>query len=581
MIFAEPDGAEWTDSSVSYAEVDSAARGYAEHLREAAEPGERVLLIHSTPLEFVKAFLACGHAGLTPVPVPVPTGPGHHLAPATAIAIDSAARVVLADSGTMPAVAAWLRQDGLTHLLPLDPAGVSPVARTGPAARVASEAGTGAAATAGAAGHPAAGGALQPAGTARQPAAGAGPAAAGRGALRSYRFSRLRELRGVDIGHRDLLDNLGAVAGIFGLRPGDRVGGWLSAGSPGACANLVSLLLAPLYAGGTAVLMLTAEFCRRPASWLSLLDRYGVVATAAPDVAYQLCPRVVTDEEARGFDLSRVRIALDTGPCVEAATLADFASRFAPAGLRPAALRVGYGRDELPLLVTTNPTDPMATAIRVDAELLERDQVRPLPPGTAGTLLVSSGPVADENVRIVGADGAALPDGQVGAVSVPVAAAGRREFLRTGDLGARFGGQLYVLGRRDEALTVQSRRIFAARIERAAAGLDAAFGAKSSVFTVPAPHNAVVLVQELGHAGRPADPAELATLAGQVRDELTRQLGVLVDNIVFVPAGEVRTGFGGRIRRAWMRELFMADALNVLYEDLAREIRWRYRAASN
>jgi acyl-CoA synthetase (AMP-forming)/AMP-acid ligase II len=541
VIFAEPAEAEWTDSSVSYAEVDSGARGYADRLRESAEPGDRVLLVHSSPLEFVKAFLACGHAGLTPVPVPVPTGPGHHLAPATGIAIDSAARVVLADSGTLPAVAAWLRQDGLAHLAHLDLAGVPPATGAGP------EAGGGASS-----------------------------------AFRSYRFGRLRELRGVDIGHRDLLDNLQTVAGVFGLRPGDRVGGWLSAGSPGACANLVSLLLAPLYAGGTAVLMPTAEFCRRPVSWLGLLDRYGVLATAAPHVAYQLCPGLVTDEEVRGLDLSRVRVALDTGPCVDAATLSDFVARFAPAGLDPAALRVGYGRDELPLLVSTSSADPLATAIRVDAALLERDRLRPLPPDAAGTLLVSSGPVTDASVRIVGADGAALPDGQVGAVSVPVAAAaGRREFLRTGDLGARFGGQLYVIGRRDEALTVQSRRIFAAPIERAAAGLDPAFGSKSSVFTVPAPHNAVVLVQELGHAGRPTDPAQLAALARRVREELTRRLGVLVDNIVFVPAGEVRTGFGGRIRRAWMRELFMADALNVLYEDLAREIRWRYRDADN
>lgn len=57
---------------LSYAGLDKTARALAAVLRDAAEPGDRILLLFESGLEFVAAFFGCLYAGLVPVPLPPP-----------------------------------------------------------------------------------------------------------------------------------------------------------------------------------------------------------------------------------------------------------------------------------------------------------------------------------------------------------------------------------------------------------------------------------------------------------------------------------------------------------------------------
>jgi hypothetical protein len=85
----------------------------------------------------------------------------------------------------------------------------------------------------------------------------------------------------------------------------------------------------------------------------------------------------------------------------------------------------------------------------------------------------------------------------------------------------------------------------------------------------------LVVVHEL----RPGvwQSAELAVLAADVQIGLSCNLGLDVTNVVLVPFGTIRRGAGGAVQRHAMRELFIAGALHPLFEDLAPDIRARYR----
>ena len=69
--------------------------------------GDRMLLLHPSGLEFVRAFVACQYAGLIAVPAPLPDGQHHRALRLASIVSDCQATAVLTASETLPDVLAW------------------------------------------------------------------------------------------------------------------------------------------------------------------------------------------------------------------------------------------------------------------------------------------------------------------------------------------------------------------------------------------------------------------------------------------------------------------------------------------
>src|SRR5688500_11263926 len=59
-------------ASLTYFQLDEAARALGARLAEAAPAGGHALLAFPPGLDFIKAFFACLYAGLVAVPVPPP-----------------------------------------------------------------------------------------------------------------------------------------------------------------------------------------------------------------------------------------------------------------------------------------------------------------------------------------------------------------------------------------------------------------------------------------------------------------------------------------------------------------------------
>ncbi len=155
-------------------------------------------------------------------------------------------------------------------------------------------------------------------------------------------------------------------------------------------------------------------FLKRPHQWLSLLDRYDVGYSAAPNFAYELCVRRVTDAQLAGLDLSRWTFAANGSEPIRASTLRDFAERFAPAGFRAEALAPCYGMAEATVFVSGLAGRPPRVE-PVDSDALEKHVLQPPLPEGPVRELVGCGNVPDFDGRIVDpADGTVLPDGTTG-----------------------------------------------------------------------------------------------------------------------------------------------------------------------
>ena len=142
--------------------------------------------------------------------------------------------------------------------------------------------------------------------------------------------------KGVTLTHANLAANIDAFGGPDGIAISrDDIGvSWLPLSHD---MGLVGMALGPLYAARPCVLLPPQEFVKRPAEWLRAITRHRATVSFAPNFAYDLCVRRVTD--TAGLDLSSWRVAGCGAEPVHAATLSAFSAKFAAAGFRETVVR--------------------------------------------------------------------------------------------------------------------------------------------------------------------------------------------------------------------------------------------------
>ncbi|MZD07806.1 AMP-binding protein [Streptomyces sp. SID5785] len=532
---------------VSYRALDTAARELAGWLQARGATGERVLLMHASRHQFAVSLLACLYAGAIAVPVPA-TGRGrHHLLRVAGLVKDAAPCATFTDAALAPDVSRLLASCGYGSV-PCLAADAVPVRSPWEMPELTPDTVAYLQYTSGSTGAP----------------------------------------RGVVVTHGNLLANLEAIAALTGAAPGERVGGWLPLHHD---MGLVGQLLLPLYLGGTSVLLSPGAFLKRPARWLEAIGRYDITVSGAPDFAYDLCLRRVTDEQAAQLDLSRWRTAVSGGEPVSAATSRAFAERFAAAGLRPGALMPCYGLAEATLLVSGERREAGPVARAVDGAALERHVLRDTAPGRPERELVACGRPAGAEVAIVDPQSLrVLPDGHVGEIWVrgpgvargywrdaPAAgevfgastAEGEGGYLRTGDLGTLLDGRLMVTGRHKDMIVVAGRNLYPNDLEHAVQRINSLFGT-GTAFSVPGERERVVLVQEL-RTHKPYG-LDLTGLTADVERCLAEEFEVAVDGVLLVRPGTIRRTTSGKVERAATRRLFLNGEIKPLHQRIDEEL---------
>ncbi|OLZ71653.1 polyketide synthase [Streptomyces sp. IMTB 2501] len=545
ILLTEQDGT-LRPETLSYAELDRAARTVAARIGRHVAPGERVLILHESPRLFGIGFLACLYAGVIAVPAAPLGALGRPEERITGIVKDSGAGCVLTSLAEALDVTQLLARTGHGRVtcIPTDADITDAVDAVD-------------------GGQP-----WQP--PRREP---------DDVAFLQYTSGSTREPRGVIVTHRTLLANHRAIHAALGTVPGSRIGGWLPLHHD---MGLIGQLLHALWLGGTAVLLSPVAFVKRPAHWLETISRYGLTVSGAPDFAYDLCVRRVNDSQLAGLDLSGWQVAVSGGEPVNSATMRAFADRFAAAGLRAEALVPAYGLAEATLFVSG---DRATCAFGTHA--------LPAPPAAAAPEreAVACGRPAGVEVRIVDpGTGRALEDGRVGEIWVrgesvspgywgsPRDSAdvfdgrikdGEGGYLRTGDLGALVGGRLCVTGRIKDVIVVAGRNLYPQDLERTVREVSALFGS-GTAFGVPGEREHVVVVQEL--RGRSRYGVDLAELTAGVQRRLSEQYDVVPSGVLLVRPGTVRRTTSGKLERAAMRRMFLNGELTALHQWVDPEV---------
>ncbi|GGK78211.1 AMP-binding protein [Mangrovihabitans endophyticus] len=327
-------------------------------------------------------------------------------------------------------------------------------------------------------------------------------------------------------------------------------------------------------------LMSPLAFVRDPLSWLRHMSARRSTLTAAPPFAYRAAADRYTARPDPSIDLSALRQAYVGAEPIPVDVLTRFRDTFEVRGLADEVLVPCYGMAEtvLATALATECRPRTGTSFgrvrwrRFDRVSLDEHRVAaPAVPGRPARSIVSCGvATAGLTVRICDETGAELAEGQVGAVRVMGSSvmagyltdggldAPPEGWHDTGDLGVRYDGQLYIVGRTKEMLIVRGRNLPPYDIEDVIEQHPDAHAA--AVFSHPADGKATEPVVAVVETRAPeADRPDLrAAISTRVREVF----GVSLSDVVFVGRGGIPRTSSGKRRRAPLRNDYLAGRLS-------------------
>ena len=439
--------AETLERRLTYRQLWDEVRGLAGYLQSQRAMGERVLLLYPPGLDFVIGLFACHAAGAIAVPA-YPPRRNRKASRIRSIAKDAAASIGL----SVTAVAEQITGDN-RHA---DLAGVRMIGTDTPRTRMPD--------------------AWQPRTIKRDDLA-----------VLQYTSGSTGAPKGVMLTHANLMNNCELIMYAFEADQ-DVVGlTWLPTYHD---MGLVGGVLMPLFIGRPNVLMSPMTFLQHPVKWLRAITRYGVTMSGGPNFGFQLCVDKIDNEEIEGLDLSSWTTAFNGAEPIRTATLDAFTEKFAPVGFRRSAFLPCYGMAETTLIVTGGPSQGRPVTSTFDGRQLDAGTVVPVDPESDGARqLIGCGQILPgERLEVVNPETLErLPPNRVGELWIQSpcvgqgywraegatrdtfgahTADGEGPFLRTGDLGFLYQGQLYISGRLKDMIIVRGVNRYPQDIEQ-------------------------------------------------------------------------------------------------------------------
>jgi acyl-CoA synthetase (AMP-forming)/AMP-acid ligase II len=349
--------------------------------------------------------------------------------------------------------------------------------------------------------------------------------------------------------------------------------------------GLITQVMRPTVSRYTSVMLQPMAFLRRPGSWLTAISAHRGTTTSAPNFAYSYCSRRVPVAERRGLDLSCLRVARVAAEPVLAETLDEFASTFGASGFDSNAFCPSYGLAEATLTVSTRRTGEGPRVVAFDRAALESGLLRERVAPTSGLRcdagaqrLVSCGrPLPDTRIAVV--DTTTLErrlPGVLGEICVAgpqvatvCGAAARtqyveiptdgvvRRYVRTGDVGALVGGEVFLVSRTKDVLIVRGRNLVCWALEETAwrAAEEVRDGRVVAFGTVVDGTEAVNLALEV------RQPADAHRVVRRVASAVATEHGVAVHTMRLLPPGSLPKTTSGKLQRDRTRQLLSRGEL--------------------
>lgn len=376
--------------------------------------------------------------------------------------------------------------------------------------------------------------------------------------------------KGIMLTHHNLMVNMDAIRIGLDLHFPDHTGNWMPLFHD---MGLIGYHLTPLYCSIFQHHTETIDFIKNPGLWLDLMSDSRINVTGCPNFGLALVQRYLKRRKTMPeWDFSPMKALLNGAEPISVQIMNEFLEALQPFGFKPEAMMPVYGMAEATLAISFSPLMKPSSITAFDASALDfENRAVETDPSDPSARLLSGVGVAlnDTEIRIVDNNDKPLAEGNAGQIQLKgqgitkgyynkpedTAAAFSEGWLRTGDIGFFFKGNLYVSGRHKDIIFKNGRNYFANDLEVMACTLEdvsygkVCFGGTSSRETG---HDKVIAFL----AGSPGEKA-METFR-QLRNLLRANLGITVDELVMIKSNEIPKTSSGKLQRYKLMQRYNA-----------------------
>jgi fatty-acyl-CoA synthase len=525
---------------LSYQQLWSSSVAVARKLKDSSvKPGDRVLLINPNNQEFIEYFFGTLIAGAVPVPYTPPFGLAKiesYIVGLEAIAKDSGAKVCLTNNR----LELLLRGATLKFERPLS------IMNLGSASKKSKEIP-----------YTLAELNINPSDL----------------AFLQYTSGSTSQPKGVMLSHQNIMVNISAFLKALQVSTKDVSVSWLPLFHD---MGLIGMLMGTLCAKATLYLIPPELFIRSPSIWLRSLSKFGGTITAAPNFAFHYCVKRISEETAKEFDLSRVRVMLNGAEPVDIEAVEKFNHHFSVSNINKKAILPVYGLAESSLAVAFPHLGHVITD-EVDADLLEVEGIAQSPSAISRrrTFVSVGKPIDTQEIKIMSDDDILQEERQVGEICVkgpsvmqgyygkPEASAENlvNGWLKTGDYGYLADGNLYITGRKKDLIIRRGRNYFPQDIEEVVDGVAGVRKGRVVAFGISkdGSDTEIVIIAET----RIQNELALENVKLQIKQVIAQSFPFSPLEVRMVPPGTIPRTSSGKIRRQPCKDFYLAGTLQA------------------
>ncbi|MBR0225976.1 MAG: aminotransferase class I/II-fold pyridoxal phosphate-dependent enzyme [Thermoguttaceae bacterium] len=537
-----------TETNLTYAELDRRCRQVAAWLQRNDMRGKRALLLYRPGLEFIVGFYGCLYAGATAIPAYPPTK-NRSMLRIQSIASNAEASMALTSTEVIEQVKGTIAETPLLQQIPWTPTNAMPEGIEDDWV---------------------------------DPQIDQSEIA-----FLQYTSGSTGNPKGVMLSHGNMLNNSMLIERGFEHTRSCVGVYWLPSYHD---MGLIGGVIQPVYCGCRIYMMAPLVFLTRPHLWLKMISKYRGTTSGGPNFAYDLCVKMVKEEQMEGLDLSSWSVAFNGAEPVQAETLERFAAKFERCGFKYEAFYPCFGLAEGTLIVTGGLKAQAPIVRTVDADALGAGRaVDVMPDSPRARKLVSSGrTILGQRLAIVDPETLReLPDGRVGEIwtaSDSVAQGywrNEREtercfharladkpeegpFLRTGDLGFVEDGELFVTGRIKDMMIIRGVNVYPQDIEVTAQHVSPllVLNGGGAFLVGNESDEKLVLVQEVERKFNVEKDSSY--IFSEIRKRIALEHELPISAIVLIQKGSLPKTSSGKVQRHACRSYYLDDELKVI-----------------
>lgn len=377
--------------------------------------------------------------------------------------------------------------------------------------------------------------------------------------------------KGVEITHQNIMINQEMIKESFCHDNTTIFVGWLPLYHD---MGLIGNVMQPMYLGISCYLMSPLSFVQKPIRWLNAISKYRATTSGGPNFGYELCVKRIAPSECAHLDLSNWSVAYNGSEPVRSNTLAEFSEKFEAYGFNKNAHFPCYGMAEATLFIAGDKKPPVITSFISESLKVRKIELWNEISGRERTTLVGCGtPSTGQELAIVDPDSlTALQDGEIGEIWVkggniaksylnkPKLTAENlyakirgneiNEYLRTGDLGFIYNGELYVTGRIKDLIIIRGKNHYPHDIEHSVASLTPEFDTLSSVaiYDENSGSGRLIVLQEVNRKN--IGSIDTKALEKQARKIVTINHDIALDELILLKPNSIPKTTSGKVKRS-------------------------------